>query len=223
MKNVVITGTSLGLGHHIALRFLEDPEYLVHGVDVLPATVEHKNYIHYEADVSVPKSLPDINDVSILINNAGIQTEGNDETCVHDIEVNLIGTINCVHKYVTKDIKSIVNLCSVCAHTGADFPYYVASKGGVLSYTKNLAIEVAKYGATCNSLSFGGSFTEMNKHILQNKELLSAVYNETLLKKWSELDELAEWVYFIAVVNKSMTGQDVVVDNGECANFHFVW
>ena len=36
-------------------------------------------------------------------------------------------------------------------------------------------------------------------------------------------DEIADWVYFIAVVNKSMTGQDVIIDNGELTKFNFVW
>ena len=35
--------------------------------------------------------------------------------------------------------------------------------------------------------------------------------------------EIAEWVYFIATVNKSMTAQDIIIDNGELNNYHFIW
>ena len=36
-------------------------------------------------------------------------------------------------------------------------------------------------------------------------------------------EEIAEWTYFLAVVNKSMTGEDVLVDNGEGVKSNFVW
>ena len=72
---------------------------------------------------------------------------------------------------------------SVSAHKGAEFPEYCASKGGVLAYTKNVALRVAKYGATCNSISAGGVITELNAHILENKSLWDQVMAETLIPK----------------------------------------
>ena len=36
-------------------------------------------------------------------------------------------------------------------------------------------------------------------------------------------EEIADWIYFIAVRNKSMTGQDIIIDNGEMINSKFVW
>lgn len=225
MANVVITGTSRGLGHELVKRFLNDPDssHKVYGIDVNDCDIKDSRYVHFIGDISDFTSLPTIEDVDILINNAGTQTEGNTAECVRDIRVNLEGTINCVRKYVTPRIKSIVNICSMSAHTGADFPYYVASKGGILSYTKNVAIEVSKYGATCNSISHGGTYTHMNDHIFEGDGLLKACFDETLLKKWVEVEEVAEWVYFVAVKNKSMTGQDIIIDNGECAHFNFIW
>ena len=38
-----------------------------------------------------------------------------------------------------------------------------------------------------------------------------------------QVEEMAEWTYFLAVVNKSMTAQDVLIDNGEIAKANFVW
>ena len=63
----------------------------------------------------------------------------------------------------------------------------------------------------------------MNEHILNNKHLWEQVMNEVLLPKWATAEEIAEWIYFVAVVNKSMTAQDIIIDNGELANAHFVW
>jgi 3-oxoacyl-[acyl-carrier protein] reductase len=46
----------------------------------------------------------------------------------------------------------------------------------------------------------------------------------TPLKKWVSLEEAAEWVYFLTVINKSCSGQDVLIDNGEKdLNCTFVW
>ena len=112
---------------------------------------------------------------------------------------------------------------SVSAHNGAEFPEYCASKGGVLAYTKNVALRVAKYGATCNSISAGGVITELNAHILENPALWDQVMAETLLPKWVTVEEMAEWTYFLAVVNQSMTAQDILIDNGEIAKANFVW
>ena len=48
-------------------------------------------------------------------------------------------------------------------------------------------------------------------------------YLETLLPKWATVEEMAEWTYFLAVVNQSMTAQDILIDNGEIAKANFVW
>ena len=109
------------------------------------------------------------------------------------------------------------------AHNGAEFPRYAASKGGLLTYTKWTAQEIAQYGAVCNSVSPGGVFTASNKHIIQNEELYKRVCDETLLGKWAIPEEIAEWVYYMAAVNRSATAQDIVIDNGEMAKFNFVW
>ena len=41
--------------------------------------------------------------------------------------------------------------------------------------------------------------------------------------KWATVEEMAEWTYFLAVVNQSMTAQDILIDNGEIAKANFVW
>lgn len=217
-KRVVVTGSSMGMGKAIANRFLKEG-HLVFGLDRMEATIEHKNYTHYVCDVVNEDSLPEIEHVNILINNAGVQT-----ISMQDIEVNLYGVIHCTKKYALQpEICAIVNQASVSAHNGAEFPEYVASKGGVLAYTKWTAKEVAKYGATANSISFGGVCTELNAHVMEEESFWDDIMFMTPLKKWASVEEAAEWIYFIACVNKSMTAQDVIVDNGEMYNHRFVW
>ena len=215
---VLITGTSSGMGLEFAKRFLAEGHEVI-GLDIQSSAILSNNYQHYICDVSIEDTLPEINGVEILINNAGIQSNSN-----KDIDVNLVGVINCTKKYgLQPSIKSILNQASVSAHNGAEFGEYTASKGGVLSYTIWTAKQVAKFGATCNSLSFGGVETELNKPVMENKEAWDEIMSMTPLKKWASAKEAADWAYFLTVVNKSATAQDFIIDNGEFFNHKFVW
>ncbi len=215
---VLISGTSSGIGRETAILFLKEGHSVV-GLDIKNSTIEDKNYTHYIADVSIPSSLPDVDGVDILINSAGVQNTG------EEIQVNLVGTVNTTEKYAFREgIKAVVNVASASSHTGAEFPLYCASKGGVIAYTKNTALRLVKYSAICNSISPGGVLTESNRPVMDDKKLWEEIMELTPLKKWATEEEIASWIYFLSVVNKSMSGEDILVDNGEAhLSSHFVW
>ena len=216
MMKVMITGTAQGIGKAIAELFLAKGHAVV-GIDRQAASIAHKQYLHYTCDVRDKASLPDVDGVNILINNAGTQNED-------DIDVNLKALIYITEKYgIQKDIRSILSIGSASAHTGAEFPEYCASKGGVLAYTKNVAMRVAPYGATCNSLDPGGVLTPLNACVINDPELWGQIMEETPLKRWATPEEIAEWAYFLTVTNRFCTGQSILVDGGEAINYHFVW
>ena len=213
---ILITGTSQGIGKAIAGLFLKNGHEVI-GIDRADSSLSAAGYTHIRCDIRDIDKMPDIQDVEILINNAGTQNED-------DIDINLKSLIRITEKYgIQSNIKSILNIGSASGHTGSEFPEYCASKGGVLAYTKNVALRVAKFGATCNSLDPGGVLTPLNECAMNNEKLWAQIMEETPLKRWATPEEIAEWAYFLTVTNTFCTGQSILVDGGEAINYNFVW
>ena len=211
---VLITGTAQGIGKAIAEKFLSDGHKVI-GIDRLQASVSDDSYVHFQCDIR--DTLPKIEDIDILINNAGTQNE-----C--DIDTNLKALIKVTEKYgIRPGIRSILSIGSASGHTGSEFPEYCASKGGIIAYTKNVALRVARFGATCNSLDPGGVLTPLNDCVINDPDLWNSIMDQTPLKRWATPEEIARWAYFLTVENTFCTGQSIVVDGGESINFHFVW
>lgn len=213
---VLITGTSQGIGRAICQLFL-DKGHEVIGFDRNEVNMISDNYTHYQIDIRDYDKLPEISGVNILINNAGTQNED-------DIDINLKALIHLTEKYgVQQDIHSILNIGSASGHTGSEFPEYCASKGGVIAYTKNVALRVADFGATCNSLDPGGVLTPLNKPVMEDDKLWAQIMNETPLDRWATPEEIAQWAYFLTITNSFCTGQSIVVDGGESIKHNFIW
>mgnify|MGYP002514913569 FL=1 len=213
---ILITGTSQGIGKAIAEHFLTSG-HEVYGIDRQDAFISHPSYIHHICDVRDYDNLPEIEGVEVLINNAGTQNED-------DIDINLKALIRITEKYgLQPKIRSILNIGSASGHTGSEFPEYCASKGGVIAYTKNVALRVADYGAVCNSLDPGGVLTPLNDCVTDDPALWQEIMQQTPLKRWATAEEIAQWAYFLTVTNSFCTGQSIVVDGGESINSHFVW
>ena len=213
---ILITGTSQGIGKAIAEHFLAKGHDVI-GIDRQEASLTEDHYTHIICDIRNIDDLPEIPEVEVLINNAGTQND-------NDIDTNLKALIKITEKYgIQKNIKSILNIGSASGHTGSEFPEYCASKGGVIAYTKNVALRVAEYGATCNSLDPGGVVTPLNRCVMEDQQLWKEIMDQTPLKRWAETEEIARWAYFLTVENTFCTGQSIIVDGGESINSHFVW
>lgn len=213
---VLITGTSSGVGKATAERFLNEG-HIVYGLDIKDGTIDHENYIHYKCDVRNDKDLPAIQGINILVNNAGSIKEE------EALDTNIKGYINVAEKYCFQpEIKSVVMVGSGCSVTGVDLPFYCASNGARNSYTINLAnrlgelykIPVNLVGLELVETDFDGLFDKPEK--------VEEVKKLTLLERSMKLEDASKWIYFLAVENKNMTGQCIMVDNGESVKHHFV-
>lgn len=216
---IVITGASRGIGRAASLKYVS-LGHEVHGIDSEPSSIDAPLYVHHVADIRDRAALPDIEGAAILFNNAGIQRG------MADIETNLVGAINVTEKYIERNhaLRSILFNASASSVSGQEFPHYVASKAGLVGYMRNVAIRVAPRRVTCNAISLGGVLTESNDPVIKNPVLWKAIMDVTPMKKWTTLDEVCEWVVFLTLVNRSMSGQNLLIDNGELnLNPTFVW
>ena len=213
---ILITGTSGGIGRAIAERFLNEG-HEVWGVDRQGSALSHPAYHHVVSDIRDAAALA-LPQPEVLICNAGTLDE---QTA---ISVNLEGTMAFTEHFLeSQTLKSVLFIASASARNGAEFPRYVASKAGLVGYMKNLALTLARRGVTCNSISPGGVITQANRHILESETLYAAVKAETLLGKWAAPEEIADLAWYLTMVNRSITGEDILIDNGEMLKSNFIW
>ena len=208
--NVLITGAAGGIGTAVAERFLQKG-HTVWGIDLNPSSISHPAYTHLIADIRCQEDLPSIPAPEILFLNAGIQNSDD------DIDTNLKGTIRTAERYIRGNdhLRSVLFNASASAVSGQEFPVYAASKAGLIGYMKNLAIRLASRGITCNAISLGGVHTPLNNPVVTDPSLWNKIMEVTPMKKWMDPEEVADWVEFLTVRNRSMSGENLLIDNGE--------
>lgn len=156
----------------------------------------------------------------ILFLNAGVQNSPD------DIDLNLKATILVTEHYLRGNtaLRSVLFNASSSAVSGQEFPVYTASKAGLLGYMKNLAIRLAPKRIPCNAICLGGVYTPLNEPVVRDPELWKQIMDVTPMKKWTDTEEVADWVEFLTMKNRSMSGESLLIDNGEYQlRSTFVW
>jgi len=239
-KVALITGGGRGIGRAISLALAKEGAKVcinyLHSKNAAAEVVKRikekgGEAISHKADVSkleevnrmVEETSKRFGRIDILINNAGLNIDKylmimNEEEWDKVIDVNLKGTFNC-SKAVSRvmiDQRSgnIVNISSVSAISGtAGQTNYSAAKGGMISFTKSLARELAPFGIRVNALAPGLIDTEMVKKMPE--EMLDRILEITPLKRVGTPKEVAKVVIFLVSEKADyITGQVIRVDGG---------
>ncbi len=175
----VITGAASGIGLGVARQLAADgyavalfdrngpgvgagaAELAATGATALGVEVDVADRGSVDAGFAEVRS--NLGPVGVLVTSAGIESftpigDITTESWDRIIAVNLTGTFSCVQAAVPDMIEAgwgrIVTIASSSAQSGApNMTHYAASKGGVISLTKALAVELARKGITANSIS----------------------------------------------------------------------
>jgi len=163
--------------------------------------------------------------IDILVNNAGIWKRGEigslterewDET----IDVNLKGTFlfcNSVAPIMRRQkYGKIINISSTAGQRGEPYhSHYAASKGGVIAFTKSIAVELAPFNINVNAVSPGWVLTDMTKHALSDPAQLSEINKDIPRGKVAIPEDIVGSVLFLASdLSQHLVGTTLSVNGG---------
>ncbi|MFC1995087.1 SDR family NAD(P)-dependent oxidoreductase [Chloroflexota bacterium] len=251
-KTALITGSSRGIGRSIALRFAKEGANIIVnysksadeamsvlkeieslGAKVIGIKANVSRY--YEVDQMVSECEKTFGEVDILVNNAGrigilkpiheLTEEQWDEV----MDTNLKGPFFCIKRVLPEMLKRktgiIINISSVDAFNGENLlSAYTASKGGILSLTKQLSLELAPNGIRINAICPGAVDTPLVRKLEQNKDYpysFDAMISRTPAGRLASPDDIAGAALYLASDDAEFVhGTHIVVDGAIMNN---VW
>ncbi|MBN1872057.1 MAG: 3-oxoacyl-[acyl-carrier-protein] reductase, partial [Candidatus Omnitrophica bacterium] len=221
-KVAIVTGGARGIGKEIAVAFARQGANIAIcdvNEDVLKEAKDEigsmgKEAIGIKVDVSnlsqvedmVQKVLDKFSKIDILINNAGITRDNlllrmKEDEWDSVIDVNLKGVFNCTKAVARTMLKQrngkIVNIASIIGIMGnAGQANYAASKGGIISFTKSVAKELASRNINVNAIAPGFIKTEMTAKLAD--DLKESMLKMIPLARFGEPSDVADLALFLA-------------------------
>jgi NAD(P)-dependent dehydrogenase (short-subunit alcohol dehydrogenase family) len=245
----IVTGGSSGIGRGIALALASaGARVVVADLDESPPTGETESTVeriaaeggdvrYVETDVSVSADVETLvsatvdayGGLDVLVNNAGVSHDGTveettPETWRRVLDVNLTGVYHGVHHAMPLLRESpaprVINVASQLAFVGRPRkPAYLASKGGVVALTRQLAVDYADVPVLVNAICPGVVRTELTREALAESESRAYFESETLLPYLGEPEDIGAMAAFLASdLGRYITGQCLVVDGGYTAH-----
>lgn len=236
---IIVTGAASGIGKGIATRLASDGATVVVadldegksqetaaslGNDSIGIAVDVTD--RAKVDAMTSQVIETFGRVDVLVNNAGWDKvepfmDSTRETWDRVIAINLIGTLNCTQSVASHMIATesgaIISIGSDAGRVGSSGEaVYSAAKGGIISFTKTFAREVARHNITANCVCPGPADTPLFAEIsADNPKLRSALEKAIPMRRLAHPDDLANAVAFFARPDSAyVTGQTLSVSGG---------
>ncbi|PXX91789.1 3-oxoacyl-[acyl-carrier-protein] reductase [Marinobacter vulgaris] len=238
-KTAIVTGASRGIGKEIALQLAKRGadvaiNYVSREADANKVVKELEDLgvraLAFQADLSqmtagrelVRKVHKEWGRIDILVNNAGITRDKamknlTDEDWTEVLDTNL-GSVYATCSEVwpimmEQKFGRIVNITSFVGQAG-NFGQanYAASKGGIIAFTKTLALEGGRHNITVNAIAPGFTETEMLAQVPEN--IREKIISRVPMGRFGQPEEIAKAVVFIAADGDYITGQQINVNGG---------
>ncbi|HOZ51764.1 MAG TPA: 3-hydroxybutyrate dehydrogenase [Chitinophagaceae bacterium] len=250
-RTVLITGATSGIGKAIAIKFAKEGYNIVFdsidtdGEQIAQSIAdEYKiQHLYFAVNIidkeAVKKMVSDsvlkFGSIDILINNAGIQfvspiDEFPDEKWDAIIGVNLSSAFHLTKavwpKMKEKQFGRIINIASAHGLVASAYKSaYVASKHGIIGFTKAIALEGAEFGITCNAICPGYVHTaiidkqipdQMKAHNMTKEEVIEKIMlDKQAIKEFISADLIADATLFLANENaRTITGISLPIEGG---------
>ena len=234
-KRVLITGAAGGIGKELSKSFLEVGANIILSGTNINRLQSLKDDLNQECEVFECdlKNVDEINNllnfldgsggVDVLINNAG-KTEDNllmrmsDEQWEDIMLINLTSVMRLTRGIIRGMIKKrwgrIINITSIVALTGnPGQSNYVASKSGLIGFSKSLASEVASRGITVNCIAPGFIKTNMTDKLNENQT--SSILNRIPMSRIGiPIDICSSAIFLASSYSNYITGQTIHVNGG---------
>ena len=238
-KAAIVTGGGRGIGEQIAIQLARRGadvaiNYRSRASDAEDAVTEMEKEgvrsLAIQADISdmqqarnlVKKVHEEWGRVDILVNNAGITRDKTmkkltDEDWKEVLDTNLGGVYaTCSEVFpimIEQQFGRIINITSFVGQAG-NFGQanYAASKGGIIAFTKTMALEMARYNITVNAIAPGFTETEMLSQVPQH--IRDKILARVPMGRFGQPEEIARAVVFIAAEGDYITGQQINVNGG---------
>jgi 3-oxoacyl-[acyl-carrier protein] reductase len=239
-RTALVTGASRGIGRAIALRLAQEGanvvfNYLKNKDLAISLKKEIESFgvrsLAFKVDIREFEQVQEMKDsileefgtFDILVNNAGIIKDAalamlTEEDWDSVIDTNLKGTYNATKAAIVTFMKQkrgdIVNITSVSGIIGLPRQTnYSASKGGIISFTKSLAKEVAPFNIRVNAVAPGFIETDMLNDL--NENYLKTAMDMIPLARLGKAEEVAGVVNFLLSEGaRYITGQVIQIDGG---------
>jgi 3-oxoacyl-[acyl-carrier protein] reductase len=241
-KNAVVTGGGRGVGRAISLAYAQEGANVIVNyagnekaanevVEMIQKmgrkAVAVKGDVGQEADAQkiVEACVQNFGAIHIIANNAGISKPAMLHKMSVDIWDEVVNVqmrgpwlmVKAASKYfMEQNYGRVINVTSVAGIVGTIGQInYSAAKGGIVSMTKSMARELAKFNVTANVISLGIVTTDMTEKISTDEKLKEIYVRRILLGRYAEPEDVAPaFVFFASDDSRYVTGQLLCVDGG---------